>query len=65
MWLSEDDVNWVKVVDDTTSGEDDFDVRKLEKPVRAKYAKLVGKGATSGWFTINEMEFRCKIEKEE
>ena len=61
LYASTDGVNYTLFLSTQTKGEGDVEEIKLDKPVRAKYIKMVGKANTvNGWNSLHEIEFRTQ-----
>lgn len=61
LYASTDGENFTLFLSTQTKGEGDKEEIKLEKPVRAKYIKMVGKANTvNGWNSLHEIEFRTQ-----
>lgn len=61
LYASTDGENFTLFLSTQTKGEGDKEEIKLDKPVRAKYIKMVGKANTvNSWNSLHEIEFRTQ-----
>ena len=59
LYASVDGINYTKFIDMKTGGKSDKEEITLDKPVRAKYIKLIGfANSVNGWNSLQEIEFR-------
>ncbi len=59
LYASTDGVNYTKFISTKSCGTSDDEEISLDKPVRAKYIKMVGyANSVNGWNSLHEIEFR-------